>query len=358
MKILIINTVPFTRNGITSVIMNYYRELNNEIKFDFMANSKVSSEYKAEIEKNNSKLYFFKNRKKQPVSYIRYVREVITKEKYDIVHIHGNSSLMSIELFAIGKSAKTIVHGHNVKTDYPLLHKLLYPYFIRNYDFAFAPSVEAGDWLFKNKKYQVIANGIDLEQYKFDGLVRETQREKLGLSNKKIVLNVSNFSPQKKQSLIIELLPKLLEKDNNFHVLFVGDGNDIEKHKHKVKELGVQDSVTFLGSRKDVNQLYSVADYFVFPTHWESLGLVAVEAQVNGLPIAMSDTIPKVVKIHKNAKFLPNNLPDLWLDFLLTERRIESVSFDEFNIFDIKLNAFKLLEMYIKIIKENERNIV
>lgn len=360
MKVLIINTVPFNRNGITSVIMNYYRQLKNDVDFDFIANSDVSNEFKNEIEKSNSKLYFFKSRKKQPIMYINYVKRIVKKNRYDIVHIHGNSSLMSLELIAVGNSAKTIVHGHNVTTDYPLLHKFLYPYFMKHHDYAFVPSKESGDWLFKKGNYHVISNGIEISNFEFRDSVRNIHRKDLDLVSKRVILNVSNFSSPKKQSLLIELLPALLKEDDNFHILFVGDGKEIENQKNKVVELGVQANVTFLGSREDANQLYSAADYFAFPTNWESLGLVAVEAQANGLPVVISDTVPKIVKIHNNVKFISNNSPELWIEFFLKEKRKNKVSLNEFNNFDIKLNSLRLKQMYEKILnqksKKNERN--
>lgn len=355
MKVLIINTVPFTRNGITSVIMNYYGQLKNEVTFDFLANSEVSQEYEDEIQTSGSQLYFFKNRKKNFLSYTKFLKTIVKNGNYDIVHIHGNSSLMSIELFAIGNKVKTIVHGHNVTTDYPLIHKLLYPYFITHYDFAFVPSKEAGNWLFQEKQYYIIENGIELDKYKFNKLLRDSYRKTLGLTDKNIILNVSNFSSQKNQSLLIEILPSLLKIDSTFYIVFIGEGIELDKQKAKVLELGIEANVTFLGSREDVSSLYSAADFFAFPTNWESLGLVAVEAQANGLPVAMSDTVPEIVKVNRNVKFLSNDSPSQWIEFILKEKRINQDSNVELEKFDIKLSSIKLKNLYEEIINQKSK---
>lgn len=58
MKVLVVNTVNFDRNGITSVIMNYYRQMNKDnLQIDFVVTSKINADYRKEIEKNNSRIY-------------------------------------------------------------------------------------------------------------------------------------------------------------------------------------------------------------------------------------------------------------------------------------------------------------
>lgn len=64
MRVLVINTVPYVMNGITSVIMNYYRELKSEVSFDFTINNFIDPEVKLLIEKD-SKTFLLPNRKKK-----------------------------------------------------------------------------------------------------------------------------------------------------------------------------------------------------------------------------------------------------------------------------------------------------
>jgi glycosyltransferase involved in cell wall biosynthesis len=59
-----------------------------------------------------------------------------------------------------------------------------------------------------------------------------------------------------------------------------------------VEKLNLSDSVFFLDVRDDVNELFQAMDVFLFPSKYEGLGIVVVEAQATGLPCVISDTIP------------------------------------------------------------------
>ena len=57
-------------------------------------------------------------------------------------------------------------------------------------------------------------------------------------------------------------------------------------------EKGLSDCVHFLGNRKDMNRIYQAMDVFVFPSLFEGLGIVAIEAQAAGVPIVCSEGLP------------------------------------------------------------------
>ena len=79
------------------------------------------------------------------------------------------------------------------------------------------------------------------------------------------------------------------------------------------------------GVREDVNKLYSVFDVFCFPSLYEGLGIVLIEAQVNGLFCLTSDTVPKSTKVSDGIKYLPLDNIDIWLkeiNKINKERRI------------------------------------
>ncbi|MFO0889776.1 MAG: glycosyltransferase [Isosphaeraceae bacterium] len=61
-----------------------------------------------------------------------------------------------------------------------------------------------------------------------------------------------------------------------------------------VAGMGLAGRVSFLGARSDVPRLMLGAmDAFVFPSRYEGLGLVLIEAQAAGLPVVISDVIPQ-----------------------------------------------------------------
>src|SRR5690606_14971994 len=82
--------------------------------------------------------------------------------------------------------------------------------------------------------------------------------------------------------------------NSNAYLVLIGDGGLKSKIEKKVTDLGLDSKVLFLGLRKDVPIIMmSVFNVFVFPSLWEGLGLVAVEAQSAGLPSLLSNHVPK-----------------------------------------------------------------
>ena len=65
--------------------------------------------------------------------------------------------------------------------------------------------------------------------------------------------------------------------------------------KQYLVEEKVIDDVHFLGSRDDVPELMQISDLFLFPSLFEGLGIVLIEAQAADLPCLVSDTVPKMV---------------------------------------------------------------
>ena len=67
--------------------------------------------------------------------------------------------------------------------------------------------------------------------------------------------------------------------------------------KATARSLKIEDRVNFLGVRSDINDLYQGMDLFFFPSLFEGLGIVAIEAQVAGLPCIFTKTLPKELDI-------------------------------------------------------------
>ena len=77
-------------------------------------------------------------------------------------------------------------------------------------------------------------------------------------------------------------------------LLLVGDGPDRLDIEHSACQMGIRPKVIFAGSRADIPALMMGAmDVLVFPSRYEGLGLVAIEAQMAGLPSVLSDAIPE-----------------------------------------------------------------
>lgn len=318
MKILIINTIEFNRNGMSTMIMNYYKNFDHKkISVDFLVNKQIDDEYKKIIEQNNDRIFVFENRNRAPLSYIKMLKNLASKNKYDIVYVHGNSATMAAEEFALQKTdSKIIVHAHGETTDHPLLHKMLYPYFIKHYTDAFAASEGAGRFLFKDKPFKVIKNGIDGNEFIFNQQLREEFRKKWHIQNSKVILQVGAFTPQKNHQFTIDIFKKLIEIEPDFKLLLAGDGPLKSEIESMVKDLHLENNVMFLGEVSNLAKVYSAADYLIFPSAWEPFGIVALEGQMSGLPVFVSDAFSESVAVTQNITFLPLNVKS-WVDGLL-----------------------------------------
>ncbi|MDD6082299.1 MAG: glycosyltransferase [Oscillospiraceae bacterium] len=358
MKILVINTVEFHINGISNMIMGLYKNINdNKINFDFIINNVIDNKYENVIKGKNDGVYILKNRNKNPFYYINKLSNIIKKNDYDIVHIHGNSALMSIELMAVKKShtkAKVIVHAHNTDCTHRFLNKILYRYFIKNYDYAVACSKAAGEWLYKNNsKYTVLNNGIDENSFQYNPEIRNSNREKKCLADKFVITHIGRFNSQKNHEFLIDIFKVISERNKNAVLRLVGEGELKEKIITKVCENGLSDKVYFVGEIENPEIEYNIADVFVLPSLYESFGLVNVEAQCSGLPCVISDTVPKDIKIIENVVFLSlNESHEIWAETIMKYENIKRENHSDEVVskgFSIKTNANILLEMYKKI---------
>ncbi len=357
MNILVINTIPFDLNGMSMVIMNYYQYMDRtNIHFDFIANNYIDKSFKNIIEKNGDRVYILKSRNKYPFNYIKTLRELYKKNHYTAVHIHGNSATIELELFAFRKiKIYKIVHAHGVNTQHPFIHKILNPFFQKSYDIGLAASKNAGNWLFKNKKFHIIRNGIDTDKFKFDPSVRAKIRSKYNLNKNLVLLHVGAFTEQKNQQFLIKVFYKFQKQKHNARLLLAGKGKFINEIKQQTKSLGIANKVLFLGEFHNIAQIYSAADIFVFPSKFEPFGIVALEAQDSGLPCVLSNVLPKAVKQTTNVKFLPLKI-NSWVDFLKTikiQTNEKRNSHFDLNIkkggYSIKENAKDLRNLFLKL---------
>lgn len=322
MKVIVINTVGFNINGMSNVIMNYYRYTKGSVNYDFVVNGSIDDCYQKELKQNGANIFILKNRNKNPLLYIEKLSKIIKDGNYDIVHIHGNSALMLIELLACKRSAVNavkIVHGHNTDCTHRKMHALLYNSFIRNYDYGIACSKAAGDFLYGKNEHIILNNGIQEERYRFDPALRASEREKNHISpDKKVLLHVGRFNDQKNHTFLIDIFREVLRSEPDVILRLVGTGMNFEAIQKKVSELGMDDSVQFVGATTHPEIEYCMADVFVMPSLYESFGLVTVEAQCCGLPCVLSDTIPEDIRITDQVAFLSLNQSAVeWADEII-----------------------------------------
>lgn len=143
-------------------------------------------------------------------------------------------------------------------------------------------------------------NALDYTVFKFSEEKRKKIRNELNLNEKKIIGHVGRFNEQKNHDFLIDIFYELHKQEANTHLLLIGKGELEEKIKNKISNLGLDEFVTILPPVPNVNEYYMAMDVFVFPSFFEGMPNVVVEAQATGLPCVISDTITKEANITQN----------------------------------------------------------
>lgn len=134
----------------------------------------------------------------------------------------------------------------------------------------------------------------DLERFRRPADRRAARRELDVPDHAFVVGHVGRFDPQKNHGFLLDVAQALAAIEPRALVLLVGDGPLRGRMEERAARLGLGDRVRFLGSRGDVPRLMTaVMDAFVFPSLFEGLGMVLVEAQAAGLPCVLSDAVPR-----------------------------------------------------------------
>ena len=345
--------------GIEVFLKNLYDNINREkFQIDFIDTTEKGICYKEYFEQHNSKVYKIVPRRENFYKNKKQLEEIIKNGGYDVVHFHLNTlSYISPILLANKYNIKMIVHSHNewkgknIKVS--LLHKINKRK-IENMNIdRLACSEVAGKWIFGNKPFMVINNGIDTKKFKFSMLQREKIREELKIPNNYTVIgNVAAFREQKNHKFLIDIFYDYLKINPQSILLLVGEGKLKKDIQEKVKKLGIENNVKFLGIRDDVNLLMNAFDIFVFPSLYEGFGIALLEAQCNGILCFASDTIPKSVKVSENLKFLSlKEDSNYWAEYIWenskhkqTKKR-EDVEMEDMD-YSVKTLTKKIEEIY------------
>lgn len=294
MKILLVNTVPTEKNGITNVIYNYYRAINKQdLHIDLVTVNVPEASYRDEFFQNGGHIYTLERKMRHPLHYIRCLSELA--RGYDILHAHGNSATMVLEMYAAKKAGVPvrIAHSHNSNCKYHIVDKLCRIPFYAFCNVRLACSSEAGYWLFKNKTFEILNNGIDTDKFHFEESKRLFIREKLGWMGCRVIGHVGNFWEVKNHVFIIDIFQQLFLRDASFRLLLLGKGEKMEEMKDRITRMQLSDKVYFAGATDDVNDYLCAMDIIVMPSLHEGLPLTLIEEQANGLPCIVSDVITR-----------------------------------------------------------------
>lgn len=318
--------------GAENVAVNFFR-LVDKSKFtcDYLIYVNENKDYEEEINQLGGKVYCITSPRE---NYIKWRKEFTTFLKnngpYDIVHSHN--LFHSADVLKIAKHLgikRRIAHAHTTSSSVNIIIlKKIYDHIKRKKMLKYATDLvacgtDAGNYLFGKKDFTqkgiVINNDIDLNKFQYKPEMREKYRELLNVQDKYVILNVGRLLPVKNQLFLIELMKEINKEHKNVVLLIAGDGILKEELKQKINSYHLQENIILLGNRDDVPNILNAADVFIMPSLFEGLPLATIEAQANGLPVILSDTISKECNITGLVRFISLDSPKSeWVNIMLS----------------------------------------
>lgn len=290
--------------GSQALLMNIYRNIDrSKVQFDFLVHYKEKQFYDDEIEKMGGKIYRLSVR--EDYNFFRYYRELNNffknHNEYKVVHGHMHS-LGAIYLYCakVNGIPVRIAHAHNNSTSNDIkkpIKEIMTKYYKKSANILFACSRVAGKYMFGDSEFRIINNAIDTDKFISDNEIRNKIRTELGIKDKFVIGHVGRFELQKNHKFLIDIFNEYRKKNNDAVLVLVGKGSLEKSIKEKVLSLGIQDYVYFLGNRSNMAEIYQAFDVFLFPSLYEGLGIVAVEAQTAGIPVICTKDLPEEINL-------------------------------------------------------------
>lgn len=316
-RILQIGIGDETFGGVERMCLEWLKNIDRDkYVFDFLSpNGQNYRSVENEIKSLGGHLYSFGFKRDSfgnKIKYYRHLNYFLKTHHYKIIHINSGAILFLWQVARVcrkNKIPKIIIHSHNaarIKFPKSILVWLIKKTLWRKGTALLTCSELAGYAAFPKKimhtgKITYLPNGIDLQKFKFNIQTRKQYRDKLGLKNRVVYGNVARFDYQKNHRRLIDIFAKIYQQNHQSRLLLVGEGPLLSNIKEYVASKNLQEAVIFLGARKDISELLSAMDFFILPSHFEGMPVVAVEAQASGLPIFYNSALAKEIKILNTA---------------------------------------------------------
>lgn len=300
--------------GSQTLIMKIYRNIDRDrVQFDFAVRTQKPDYYDEEIQSLGGRIFHLPWETENPLSFVSYKNalENILKNDGPFHVVHSHSNFHSGYILQIANKAEVqvrIAHSHNTavgKTSWMrnLWAQLMRRKILNNATHLLACSPAAAKFLYgsqfdQDNRYMLLPNAIDLDPYEKSNDDQTLWREKTGLPvDGYLIGHIGRFDKQKNHALLLQIFVALLEIIPEARLILVGEGDLQQQMKHYAVEKGIVNKVHFLGVRLDVPEILAALDVFVFPSFYEGLGIVLIEAQAAGVPCVASDKVPEEVDL-------------------------------------------------------------
>jgi glycosyltransferase involved in cell wall biosynthesis len=303
----------FDHGGVEAWLVDVLRRTDRrEFQMDFLVHLERPGVYDREIRELGSRIITCRpTGLRRPYSYLTYPGHLLGLLKehgpYDVVHGH----LQEFSGYLLRAAAKAgvrarVAHSHTcvppTKWQPGIAHRMFYRWLRslidRHATLGLACSRVAAQSLFGDRwesddRWKLLYCGIDPSPFAGPPDVEST-RAGLGIPpTAPVVGHVGRFVAAKNHAFLVDLIAECVRQRPEVRFLLVGEGPLRPTIQRMVADRGLSQNVVFTGARSDVPRLMlSAMDMFVFPSLWEGLGIVLLEAQAAGLPILVADCVP------------------------------------------------------------------
>lgn len=257
--------------------------------------------------------------------YRLFWRRFFRENSFDAVYYNA-CDIVSIDMLRFAKYAGVpvrILHSHCTENQ-QFIHKHKNPLHFasermnrktldRYATHLLACSETAGEWMFGKRKYTVISNGIDADQFRYREEDRKAIREQYGIGDHLLVGVVGRLSAQKNPAFALKILEALFRQEPSARAVFAGDGDLREETMKKARKARIQDRILFPGAVENVAEWMAAMDVLLMPSLFEGLPFVLIEAQASGLPCVVSASVTREADLTGLLRYVAlNDSPEEW----------------------------------------------
>jgi len=293
--------------------------------------------------------------------------QVAKMQQLDVLHVHYAVPHAVCALLAkqmVGDQLKVVTTLHGTDITVLAQDESLKDLIRLGINQSDAVTAVSQDLIRETRELLDISRDIDLTYNFVDPRVyyhrdSKSLRQDYANPNEKIMMHISNFRPVKRVNDVVDIFARVQQHIPS-KLLLVGEGPDLPKIQCRIKELGLEGKVHFLGKQDEIAHVISMADVLLLPSEKESFGLVALEAMACGVPTVGSTAggIPELVT-HGETGFLApigdtetmaQHVLEILKDEALSERLRKACLERSMTMFCNKLIRGKYEEIYYRVL--------
>lgn len=237
---------------------------------------------------------------------------ILRTDMYDVVHVHAYNLSGNLLRAAsdLGVPVR-IVHSHNqspASKGLAAAFRHLCAARDRKRVLRYATDIAAcsqgagrsfiGESVWNNDpRCSVVYCGIDLDEFRQAANRLSSGvnlRQQYGIPEDAVVIgHVGSMKKQKNQEFFLDICRALSRRSEKYYFFLAGEGTLYDEVRKHACALGIQNRVVMPGLCKTPEIMCGLFDVFLFPSLFEGLGIVILEAAASGLFTVCSDMIPK-----------------------------------------------------------------